>query len=526
MKPNKNNSTLRRAFIRMASIGFVIAMAIAPGANAETTEAENKRPNVVVIIFDQLRYDVFSHRNHEILKTPNIDKLAAAGVVFNQATCSSPVCGPSRASMLSGCYAYDGKFITRNRELEDESPFVFPIKTIDELLDEDGYLVEYRGKWHCGNKHLDCYQTKEHIFGHKLGSYTQHLEEEGYEKKPVGNGYLLDTYTQWTYRAWDIDYMIGKGPRDPEFNIGHSRQAGVIGVKDEDTLTAWTAQKTIDLLDSKPKEPFSVTCSILQPHGPLIANEKYAHLFKPEDMPLPKNMHSSRVPRDGKKAPIPDKISHEGVQQFTALYYGLVQECDDAVGDILAALKRNSLEENTLVILTADHGEFLGSHNNFGKGEFYEESFRVPLVMRYPGKIKPGTVSDSVATGADIGPTILDYCNVAKPEWMHGRSLRKVINGADDPVEYAYGQIRNEQCLRSTEWKLVTNKSKPVMFFDLADDPLEMKNLLDDPSNLTGKAQKRMDEMLSVLETKYKRGIVRSEKTGTGREKRSQEATK
>lgn len=489
-----------------------ILVAFASGASAQENERNDDRPNVVVIMFDQLRYDAFSHRNNEVIQTPHIDRLAAEGIVFNQATCTSPVCGPSRAAMLSGCYAYDGKYITRNRELDQPTPFVFPIKTVDELLDENGYHVEYRGKWHCGNKHLDVYKSREHIFGHKLDSYTKYLEGKGY-KRNIGKEYLRDSYTKWTYKAWDVDHMIGKGPRDPDYWIGHSSQAGIIEVADEDTLTAWTAQKTIDFLDSAPKRPFSITCSILHPHGPVIPNQTYANMFKPEDMPLPENMYSSRVPRFGKKAPIPDKITHEGVQQFTALYYALVKECDDMVGKVLEALERNGLTENTLVIFTADHGEFLGSHNDFGKGEFYEEAFRVPLIMRYPKEIKPGTKSDSIATGADMAPTILDYCNVPKPEWMHGRSLREVINGGNDPVEYAYGQIRNEQCLRSTEWKFAVNNGQPFLFFDLVNDPLEMENLLDNPSKMSGKAKAKMEEMRSILQTKYKmvparRGIV------------------
>ena len=488
-------------------------------------KVDNKeRPNVLIIMFDQLRYDVFSHRNHAVVKTPNIDKLAEEGVVFRQATCSSPVCGPSRASMLSGCYAYDGKFTTRNREIEDETPFVFPIKTIDELLDANGYHVEYRGKWHCGNKHLDVYQAPKHIFGHNISKYADYLRGKGYKPKPVGNGYRRDTYTKWTYKTWDIDTMIGDGPRDPKYDISHSRQAGVIEVKDEDTLTAWTAKKTIDFLNHAPKnKPFAITCSILQPHGPVIASEKYAHMYKPANIPLPKNLYGSRVPRSGKKLAIPDRITEEGVKQFMALYYGLVKECDDQVGQILSTLKKNGLEKNTLVILTADHGEQLGSQTNFGKGEFFEESFRIPMIMRLPGKIKAGTLSDSVATGADIGPTILDYCNIKKLDYMHGRSLRNVINGAKDPIEYAYGQIRNEQCLRSTKWKLVVNKGEPYMFYDLVNDPFELKNLLKDKANMSEQARAKMKEMHDLLITRYKMVALRGKKAGAEKGKKKKE---
>ena len=521
MKMNKSEISLSGKVAKIA-VGAGVAMSAVPTVKADAKSSE--RPNVLVIIFDQLRYDVFSHRNHEILKTPNIDRLGAEGVIFTEATCTSPVCGPSRAAMLTGCYAYDGKYIKKNREPEDEGPWLKPIKTVDELLKEGGYSVEYRGKWHCGKQHMECYNTRDFIFGHKLHSYNKYLIDKGYERKDEGGAYLPDTYTQWTYRYWPVDKMIGKGPRDLEYDIGHSSQAGILEVKDEDTLTAWTAQKTIDMLDSKPEKPFSVTCSILHPHGPIIPNEKYGSMFKPEDMPLPKNMNAYHHQRLGKKLPIPDKVSHRGVQEFMALYYGLVKECDDHVGRILDALERNGFKDNTLVVLTSDHGEFLGSHNAFGKGEFIEESFRVPLIMRYPKKIEAGLIKDNVATGADIAPTILDYCNVAVPEWMHGRTLRNVINGADDSVQYAYGEIRNEQCLRSKEWKLVINKGEPIMLFDLANDPMEEKNLLRPKSQLTEKATAKMKEMLAVLKKDYKvvqtKNSARSTKAGKKKKKK------
>lgn len=503
-------------FIR-AAVGAGMAMTMTAESDAApSTDSTADRPNVLVIIFDQLRHDAFSHRNNPVVKTPNMDRLAAEGIVFNQATCASPVCGPSRAAMLSGCYAYDGKFITRNREITQETPFVMKgIQTVDELLDQDGYHVEYRGKWHCGNKHLDVYKSREEMFGHDITVYGEYLKSKGYQRN-TADGYLRDVYTKWTYKAWDVDYMIGEGPKDPEYDIGHGHQLGVIEVKDEDSLTAWTVRKTLKFLDDAPKKPFAITCSVLQPHGPLIATEKYANMYNPAEIQLPKNLNSFRVTRDGKKKPIPERVTYRGAKQFMAMYYGLVKECDDHVGKILDSLKKNGLEENTLVILTADHGEFLASHNFFGKGEFFEEAFRVPMIMRYPNAIKAGQTTESVATGADIGPTILDYCNVTKPEWMHGRSLRGVINGNSDSVEYAYGQIRNEQCLRSTEWKLVINKGKPQTFINLKEDPLELENLLDSEADMDKTAKVKMNEMLALLQNKYKMVSQNSLNTSKG----------
>ena len=182
-----------------------------------------------------------------------------------------------------------------------------------------------------------------------------------------------------------------------------------------------------------------------------------------------------------------------------ALYYGLVKELDDWVGHLLDALDKAGLADDTLVIFTADHGEMMGNHNMFGKGVFLEESLRVPLVMRYPNGIKGGQRLRAPASGADLGPTILDYCGGAPLAQFHGRSLRGVIDGGESESPYAYSELRNRQCLRSTDWKLVVQAGRPVELFDLANDALEMINLIDEGA-LSDDAP--VDEMAAILTSK------------------------
>ena len=441
----------------------------------------DQRPNVLVVLVDQLRYDVFSHMGDSVVETPHIDRLASEGVVFTDAICSSPVCGPSRASLLSGCYSYDGCYVQANREPTQKSPWNVPIKTVDEALTDSGMHVEYHGKWHVGSDHLDCYRGEERVFGHKLTEYHDHLAERYEAPEPEGD-YKFDNYTQWPYRFWDIDKQIEEGLKNHA--IFHTPQAGVIEVADEDTLTAWTAQKTIRFLESEPSAPFAVTCSILHPHGPVVANETYAGLYDSDAMPMPENLDGYFGPgpgQRGKKPSIPDAIPADGsgLGQFMALYYGLVKELDDWMGKLLDALEKSGHQDDTLVIFTSDHGEMMGNHNLFGKGIFLEESLRVPLVMRYPNGVQPGQRLRAPATGADLAPTILDYCGVEPLEQFHGNSLRGVIDGGDPDSPYAYSELGNRQCLRSTEWKLVLESGKASELFDLGNDPLEMENVLD-----------------------------------------------
>ena len=475
-------------------------------ANAKVTGNGGNRehPNVLFILVDQLRYDVFSHRGCRIIDTPHIDRLVNQGAVFEEAICSSPLCGPSRASLLSGCYAYDGTFIHRNRNPDQPSCFKKNVITFDEALDHEGYHVEYHGKWHVGDRHLECYRGDRRVYGHKMTEYHDYLSER-YTKLSPNDDYGHDPYSNWHYRKWDVDDMM-RTSRERGFRMTHNPMAGVLEVEDEDTMTAWTAKKTIRFLNSRPEEPFGVTCSILQPHAPLIASEAYATFVDPSTIPMPKNIDGYYPPRllENGKPPIPDAVSadEKGLGQFMALYYGLVKELDDWVGKILDALESNGYKKNTLVIFTADHGELMGSHNSFSKMQFFEECLRVPMILRYPGKIKAGLRLDAPASGADIAPTLLDYCGVAPLRQFQGHSLRSVLEGGKSVDPYAYSDLRDQKCLRSNEWKLVITKGEPDMLFHLKTDPYEMDNLLDDASP-SKEAEAIVEYFMKILREKY-----------------------
>jgi len=459
----------------LAGGGRLAAGAFQAGHGADESSS---RPNVLTILVDQLRYDAFSHRGNAVIATPNLDRLAAAGTVFTDAVCSSPVCGPSRASLLSGCYAFDGTYAFGNREPEAPAPWRREITTVDEALAGANYHVEYHGKWHCGRDHRECYRGDTRVFGHNLTDYHAYLAER-YQKPDVSAEHKVDRYTKWPYRFWPIDEMMATAPAKG-YLMPHHNEAGIIDVSDDDTMTAWTAQKTLRFLRGRPTSPFAVTCSILQPHAPLIASERYARLFDPADIPLPANVNHTFE----RNPPIPDAIPADatGLGEFASLYYGLVKEVDDWVGRLLTALDETGMADNTLVVFTADHGELMGSHRTVSKSKFYEESLRVPLIMRYPKEIPAGRESRAPASGADIAPTILDYCGVAPLEQFRGRSLRQAVDEKPSGDSYAYSELGARRCLRSVDWKYVTGPAGPQLF-DLRNDPHEMRNLAAEEPN-------------------------------------------
>lgn len=196
---------------------------------------------------------------------------------------------------------------------------------------------------------------------------------------------------------------------------------------------------------------------------------------------------------------IPNLLSPDGsgLGQFLALYYALVKEIDDWFGKLMDALENNAYRDNTLVIFTSDHGALLGSHNMLEKFQFFEESIRIPLIISYPDGMPPDWKPSGPATGADIAPTILDYCGVPPLPQFHGRSLRKQTEGEPPKDPWASAERHGYSCFRSHEWKVVFDPDrKPVMVFDLEKDPLEFHNLLEVSPESVGAMVKELQRKL------------------------------
>jgi arylsulfatase A-like enzyme len=306
-----------------------------------------------------------------------------------------------------------------------------------------------------------------------------------------------------------VDWIID-AENIEEYNISAKNHFGVMEVRDEDTLTAFTVRKTVKFLKSNPPEPFCVTCSILHPHLPFTPNATYAAMFDPQKIAMPDNIdayyYQPLTIHPGRKPAIPDLLSADanGLGQCLALYYALAKEIDDWFGKLMDALGQSGLKDDTLVIFTSDHGSLMGSHKMISKFQFFEESLRIPLIIRYPGDIPQNLRLKCPATGADIAPTILDYCGIEPLAQFHGNSLRNVIEGNQPKEAWAFSESRGHTCFRSSEWKIVFNpKIEAVMLFNLREDPGEFRNLLDEGS-LPEYAQRLIRDTKAKLLKEYK----------------------
>lgn len=446
--------------------------------------------NLLVIMTDQQRWDALSCNGNGVVATPNLDTLAAAGTNFTNATCASPLCGPSRAALLTGRLAFQHG-CRSNFKVSRPGGIRAAVQTYDQLLKKAGYTCSYHGKWHTGSGHRECYEDglPYYIDGYRAALGKQVQGPEAWQ----GAGYGRDRYTKLQYKKVAVDDMM-RNAKQRRVPMPHHNEAGVTYLDDDHTLTAWTAQQAINFLQSKPKQPFSLTCSILAPHAPLITSKSFFEMFDPAKMPMPNNVVDD-LPAGAVARCVPRaiKLNADGLGRYMALYYGLVAEADAWVGRILAALQQAGVEDDTLVVFLADHGEMMGSHGTVSKMQMFEEALRVPMILRLPGKIPAGKKIDTPATGYDLLPTVLDYLGVShEKDGLAGRSLRGSIAGNQEAPGYAFaemgapGRRRHQFAIRSKDWKLVLpvpaqGRQAPVdrpRLYHLSEDAGEQKNLL------------------------------------------------
>lgn len=477
---------------------FIQAMSLAGCGSKQ--EVEEKRPNLLFIMTDQQRFDALSFAGNDILETPNMDRLAKEGVWFRNAYTPCAVCVPARASILTGHVVANTGVTSNSLAYVEEASGIMQMRTYDEVLHENGYHCEYYGKWHAPTFRARIYSNPVTVAGKssselgpgKKRAYLDYLDP----LLPVRDllpGEFMDTYTERPYLAHPIDRRYGLSAREAELlgKVGQSDIHGVTSIPTEFYASAFDGDQTIRALERLKDSTFSITCSFHHPHPPYLGAQSYVDLFPPERMPVPASIDDGMEDspylymkkRTGQMYSDPEKIKY-----FISEYYAMVKEVDDWIGKILEKLDELGLSENTLVIFTSDHGEMLGNHGMRGKFNFYEESSHIPLMIRLPGEIVPGTVVDSYVSTVNLFATILDYLDVPE-QHSDGFSMRGLIEGKDqENGTYVVTEWLSElkrapsHMVISDGWKLMLPDSSAEDVFkalyDLNTDPYEMKNLL------------------------------------------------
>ena len=458
--------------------------------------AADRPINLLFIMTDQQRWDAMGCVGNPILKTPNLDRLAAEGARFSKFYSSCPVCVPARTVMLTG-HALESNHVWSNANV-DTSDLPAEFLSFDQVLLRSGYHGEYYGKWHSPYQlALDYTRPVRWLNGKNRpplskadmsdsDAYRAYVRKNVPPRDPRP-GQLLQKGGVWPYSPIPLDENYGKASTTK----GSQAEAyGRLEIPPEHSSTAYTAKEGLEALERLKGGPFTLTLSLDPPHPPMMVSEPYYSLYPSEKIPVPASLADPRTNSpyaDRAKSPT-DALYRDphNIRQMTSIYYGMITEIDDWVGKILRRLDELGLAQNTLVIFTSDHGEQLGEHGMHGKFVFYEGSVHVPLLMRLPGVIPAKTVVDAPASQLDLFGTILDYLK-QPPRPTEGRSLRPLIEGKEtgaDRIAISEWPAANLPGFMVTDgrWKFLfgrnaTNKSLDALY-DLQTDPAELNNLI------------------------------------------------
>lgn len=471
------------------SLSMYSLLAISPAVSQE-------KPNVLFIMTDQQRFDALSIvGKYDFLKTPNLDKLAQEGVIFQRAYTQCAVSAPARGTLFTG-YTVENHGIYKNSFDKNST---IPLKTFDEILVENGYYTEYHGKFHSPNALKKCYSKFTDITDYK--SYLESV----LPKQEAGKGEHISNDFKQPYRMnpMDVYYAADKDGSDNKLPDEDGKQErftqpdfhGELLIPSNNSLTSFQGNQTIDaiLRAKKSGKPFSITCSFTFPHAPMLPTKPFYGMYPIDKMPIPPSINddmknSPYLSANGRLSK-PEYSDPEKLKYMMADYFALVSEIDAKVGEILETLKKQGLDKNTLVIFTSDHGEMLGAHGMREKNVFLEESARIPLIIRFPKAIKAGTQVNNNISNINLFATILDYLGV-KNQHSDGSSLRPLIenkktNKFDFVVTEWNFQLNDKvpnYMIVKNGWKMFIPYSSTSNVIDalyyLEKDPYEMNNLL------------------------------------------------
>ncbi len=433
------------------------------------------RPNILVIMADQLAPHFTGAYGHKVAKTPHLDALAARGMRFDAAYCNSPLCAPSRFAFMSG------QHISRIAAYDNASEFKASVPTFAHYLKSLGYRTCLAGKMHF------------------VGPDQMH----GFEDRVTTDIYPADF-------AWTPDWEAPDERIDKWYhNMQTVKESGLaqatfqIDYDDEVGFAAkrWLFDAARDKAHGN-NAPFAMVASFIHPHDPYVARPEWWNLYANDEIEMPSFTLAmedqdpfSRRLMDGIEASNVS-LSDEEIRRARHAYLANVSYFDSKIGELVQTLEETGELANTIVIVTADHGDMLGERGLWYKMNFFEHSARIPLVMAGPG-VAVGAAQNAVSL-IDLLPTFIDIAGgdeamIGEP--VDGRSLMPLARAEDDPIDEAIGEYCAEMTgypvimIRRGPLKYVHCDSDPPQLYDLSADPMETKNVAADPSYAEVKAR-------------------------------------
>ena len=484
--------------------------------------------NILFIMCDQLRYDHLSCFGHPRLKTPNLDALAARGVIFDRAFVQSPVCGPSRMSY------YTGRYVHAHGASWNFVPLKAGEMTIGDHLRPLGVRSVLVGKTHMradmagmsrlgidpasviGRRIAECgFDAYERDDG--IHPYSGHDPDPRYNDYLRAQGYGGDNpWESWANSAEDADGTVRSG-----WFLKYSNLPA--RVPDEHSETPYITRRAMDFISEAGEQPWCLHLSYIKPHWPYLAPAPYAGMYGAHDaLPVVRSEAERADPHPVYAAMMQHRVSatfsEPGVREAVMPgYMGLIKQIDDQLGALFRFMEARGLFDNTMIVFTSDHGDYLGDHWMGEKDLFHEPVIRAPLIVYDPdprADAARGTRCAAMVEAIDLAPTFLEACGgVPVPHIMDGRSLRPLLFGQTPPdwrdhviceYDYAFQDSRIAlgtparqawlRMVRDERWKYVLAEGYRPMLYDLQEDPNEFVDLGASPAHEA--VRKRMEDLL------------------------------
>ena len=508
---------------------FLLIIFVSSCSEEKTTK---QRPNIVFIMSDDHAYQAISAYDNRLIHTPNIDRVAKMGMLFTNASVTNSICAPSRATILTGKHTHI------NGKTDNHFPFDTTNVTFPQLLQEAGYQTAMFGKLHFGNnpKGFDHFKI---LPGQ--GVYYNPIFITKNEGTYEIEGYVTDIITDMT-----LDWLENERKADQPFFLAYLHKAPHREWLPAERHIAEFAQKTFpepatlfDDYSGRGTAAKEAEMNLLHHMNWAGDSKIYPEVMDQLGIPDASGWDKGAFEREvGRMNPTQranwDKVyqpmNEAFIQAFPNMtdedkmrwryqrymqdYLGTIASVDENVGRVLDYLEANGLMENTIIVYTSDQGFYLGEHGWFDKRFVYDESFKTPLLVAWPGKIQPGSKSDELVQNLDFAQTFLEAAGIPQPEDMQGESLMPLLTGEKgkwtrDAVYYHYYEYPSIHMVKR-HYAIVTKEYKLIHFYydvdewelyDRVNDPQELKNVYDDPAYK--EIREKLHEDLEALREKY-----------------------
>jgi choline-sulfatase len=467
------------------------------------------KPNVLFIMTDQHRADLMTCAGRDIVRTPNVDRIAARGVRFSDAYCPYPVCLASRSSMLTGLYPHHTGAIDNTDRLD------WRYRTMAHHFADAGYLTALIGKMHYNDAHSHGFEYYLSIndWLMYLGPKVRHYADE------IASHQLTEHFYRTVYDTGagfpDVE-DLWDGPSPWVGQVERYPFTGVTSRLDaEDHLDAFIARESRKFMERYRDQPFLLLTSFMKPHTPFFPPKPWSEMYPIDEIELPPvGDLSSYPPHIQQRSRRIQSIGAQRLRAQRAGYLGNLAFVDTCIGQVYDALRELGLAENTIVVYTSDHGEMLGDHGLYQKFCLFEGAVRVPLIVSHPGHLPEGRVTDALTELIGVYPTLSDLAGhepptkttlvdlPGAPQHLDAASFAEIARYPEregPPAAFSEYNLHASEArymIRTRRWKYVLNEGTLDEMYDLQDDPGECLNQIDKP-HLQAIRQDLRDQLLT-----------------------------